>query len=220
LRVELDRIGKELQVLSGSVEEIGHRQKQENKISRGDYEEIESRLENLENLVSLNQERIIRLEKYLNFETTKTTGTGKKETPVSDKKKTGKTVDKNKKPVELELYKSAKAAFDGGDFKAARKGFQVLIKNYPKAENADNAQFWIGETYYNEKWYEKAILEYQKVIDRYPSGNKVRASLLKQGFAFFNLGDNTNSRLILKELISKYPQSNEAEIAKKKLKSF
>ena len=58
-----------------------------------------------------------------------------------------------------------------------------MIQNHPKSSNADNAQFWIGETYYKEKWYEKAILEYQKVIEKYPSGNKAPAALLKTMFA-------------------------------------
>ena len=43
------------------------------------------------------------------------------------------------------------------------KKFKELIERFPKSERADNAQFWIGEIYYREKWYEKAILEYQKV---------------------------------------------------------
>jgi len=48
----------------------------------------------------------------------------------------------------------------------------------------------------------------------------VPASLLKQGFAFLNLGDKANSRLILQELIKKYPKTNEAKIAKDKLKDL
>ena len=96
----------------------------------------------------------------------------------------------------------------------------ALIQRFPKSERADNSQFWIGEIYYREKWYEKAILEYQKVIEKYPKGNKVPASLLKQGFAFSNLGDKSNSRLILEELIKKYPNSNEAKIAKDKVKEL
>jgi TolA-binding protein len=48
----------------------------------------------------------------------------------------------------------------------------------------------------------------------------VQASLLKQGFSFFNLGDKANARLIFTELIKKYPKSNEAKIAKKKLKGI
>ena len=118
---------------------------------------------------------------------------------------------------DAELYAMAKKAFDNKGFETSLKGFQKLIQAYPKSEHADNAQFWIGEIYYREKWYEKAILEYQKVIENYPKGNKVRAALLKQGFAFSNLGDKANARLILKELVKKYPDANEAVIAKKKL---
>jgi tol-pal system protein YbgF len=85
---------------------------------------------------------------------------------------------------------------------------------------ADGAQFWLGEIYYHEKWYEKAILEYQKVIEGYPKGKKTPSALLKQGLAFLNLGDNANAGLILKELIRKFPDSNEANVAKNKLKTL
>jgi tol-pal system protein YbgF len=87
----------------------------------------------------------------------------------------------------------------------ARQGFEDLLKKYPSSSRANNAQFWLGETYYQEKWYEKAILEYQKVIDKYPKDNKVPAALLKQGFAFLSLGDKTNARLVFRELLNKYP---------------
>lgn len=94
------------------------------------------------------------------------------------------------------------------------------MKRFPNSDNADNAQFWIGEIYYRQKWYEKAILEYQTVIEKYPKGNKVQASLLKQGFSFFNLGDKANARLIFNELVRKYPDANEAAIAREKLKTL
>ncbi|MBF0202691.1 MAG: tetratricopeptide repeat protein, partial [Desulfamplus sp.] len=75
-------------------------------------------------------------------------------------------------------------------------------------------------SYYREKWYEKAILEYQRVIEEYPRGNKVMAALLKQGYSFANLGEKGNARLILEELIRKYPQSQEAKSARDKLKAL
>jgi tol-pal system protein YbgF len=129
-------------------------------------------------------------------------------------------VVKTPPPGEDEIYSAAKEAFDQSDYEGARRGFEAFLAAYPQSGNADNAQFWIGETYYREKWYEKAILEYQKVIETYPQGNKVKAALLKQGLSFFNIDDKANARLILKELISKYPRSEEAELAEKKLKGF
>ena len=50
-----------------------------------------------------------------------------------------------------------------------------------------------------------------------PKGNKVPAALLKQGLAFQSLGDSSNSRLILMELVKKYPDSTEAKVARSKL---
>ena len=161
--------------------------------------------------IQLNQmdKRLQYIEQYLNLESA-----GSRSVPKEILPKTEKTLS------DQERYVSAKQAFDQGDLETARSAFEAIIKDFPKSEQADNAQFWIGEIYYREKWYEKAILEYQKVIENYPKGNKVPASLLKQGFAFISLGDKANARLILKELSQKYPESNEGKIALQKLKEI
>jgi TolA-binding protein len=63
-------------------------------------------------------------------------------------------------------------------------------------------------------------LEYQKVLENYPNSNKNAAARLKQGYAFAALGEKANARLILKELITRYPNSQEAKYAKEKLKNL
>jgi TolA-binding protein len=80
--------------------------------------------------------------------------------------------------------------------------------------------FRSGETFFREKLYEKSILEYQKVIEKYPKGNKVPAALLKQGYAFQSLGDKVNARLIFEELVRKHPSTSEAKAASDKLKEL
>jgi tol-pal system protein YbgF len=209
LRVLNNRTREDLQNLIGMLELSEHKLKQ---IS-GAFQDIdkkgEARLVSLEELIEANNQRILKLEAYLNFES-KEQGGPAKAVPAGDQAPLS----------EDELYAGAKQAFDRRDFEKAREGFEALLKQYPQSKNADNAQFWIGEIYYIEKWYEKSILEYQKVIENYPQGNKVPASLLKQGLAFSNIGDKANARLILKELISKYPKSNEAAIAEKKIKGL
>ena len=115
------------------------------------------------------------------------------------------------------LYEKGKAAFVSGKFKTARTVFLDLIKQFPGSDNADNAQFWIGEIYYKNKKYKTAILEYKNVIDNYPDGNKVPGAYLKQALSFSALGEPDMSELLLNELIKKYPKSGEAIIAKKKI---
>jgi tol-pal system protein YbgF len=200
-----DQIKAEMQLISGRIDETDYLLKR--KLSDSD-KITENRLERIEKAAGLNKNRITHLEQYLNFES------DENDLKIKSKPQSRQELSEN------ELYTVSKQAFDAGDFETARKGFKNLINKFPKSAHADNAQFWIGEIYYSEKWYEKAILEYQKVIEKYPKGNKVPASLLKQGFAFLNLGDKANARLILKELVKKYSKSNEAEIATKKLKQL
>ncbi len=210
----IDQLQEEISILKGKLEETDYLLKQKINAFAELSEKREIKLEGIDKITSLNKNRIERLEQYLNFDSTAAIQKGK---PVSNK--TSEKQVKHKL-TENDVYRSAKEAYDKGDFNTAREEFQNLLKEFPKSENADNAQFWIGEIYYREKYYERAILEYQTVIEKYPKGNKVTASLLKQGFAFFNLGDKSNARLILSELIKKYPKSNEAKIAERKLKGI
>ena len=200
-----DQLKAEMQFISGKIDETDYLLSQ--KLSDSD-KMTENRFERIEETAGLNKNRIARLEEYLHFES------DENDLKIKSKPQSGQELSEN------ELYSMSKQAFDAGDFETARNGFKNLINKFPKSVHADNAQFWIGEIYYSEKWYEKAILEYQKVIEKYPKGNKVPASLLKQGFAFLNLGDKANARLILQELVKKYSKSNEAKIATKKLKKL
>ncbi len=199
----------ELQGVRGSLEENEYLLKQRMDATEDLGREIQVKFDKM--AVSLDQieVRLQYIEQYLNLEPA-----------LARTQPPAKEDAEGKKLTDGDLYISSKQAFDQEDFDAARAGFDRIIKDFPKSEHADNAQFWIGEIYYREKWYEKAILEYQKVIENYPKGNKVPASLLKQGFAFLSLGDKANARLILKELAKKYPETNEGKIAVQKLREI
>ena len=217
LRAKFEALNEEIRALNGRIEELEHRLNRQKQTEAEGVKAEEGQIAELAKSTKANDKRIYQIEQYLNFEPSVAKAPAKEpeeKTPAkiipAGQAKNGLSED--------EIYRMAKQAFDQGDSDAARKKFQELIERFPKSERADNAQFWIGEIYYREKCYEKAILEYQKVIENYPNGNKVPASLLKQGLAFLNLGDITNSRLILEELIKKHPKSNEAKIAKDKIK--
>ena len=209
LRAILEEMNEEVRILSGRVEEMEHSLKQQQQNAEELEKKREEKLNRLAEVTDQQSERIARMEQYLNLESTR------KPTAVAPS-----GIPEAGASSEDELYRSAKQAFDQGDSEAARKGFEEFIKRYPKSKNADNAQFWIGEIYYREKWYEKAILEYQNVIEKYPNGNKIPAALLKQGLAFSNIGDKANAKLILEELSRKFPNSNEAKVAAEKLKAL
>jgi tol-pal system protein YbgF len=117
-----------------------------------------------------------------------------------------------------DAYKDAYEIFQKGEYKAAREKFQKYLETHPGSKYADNALYWIGESYYNERSYEKAIVAYDDVVKKYPDGGKTPAALLKQGMAFSSLGDKKSANAIFKKIVEGYPKSEQAATAKKKLK--
>ncbi len=210
LNAELDSIRENLQLLSGRFEEIEHQSQQKFAV----FEKGQQKIDELSLQSAKIDKRLIEIEQYLNLGENATQPPGRNTSSSADQKNAGAETTAD------QIYNESKQAYDNGKLDKARQGFQQLIKTFPQSTNADNAQFWIGESYYREKWYEKAILEYQTVLEKYPKGNKVPAAMLKQGMAFLQLGDKSNARLILKELEKKYPKSNEAKVAAQKLKEF
>jgi len=117
-------------------------------------------------------------------------------------------------------YDAASKLLQGKDYRGAIAQFKRFLRKHPKSTLADNAQYWVGESYYALKEFDQAILEFDVVRRKYPNGDKVPAALLKQGFAFAELGDRVDARLILREVIDRYPQSREAQKAKSKVASL
>ncbi|MBF0469049.1 MAG: tol-pal system protein YbgF [Desulfamplus sp.] len=215
VRDMMESLKVDIQTLRGSLEESEHRLKQASNAAGA------SELGRLDNAVSNNYRRLIKIEQHLGLDSSEPAADGRIAVPGSPSVPEGGVVSGPQPDVsEDALYNAAKATLDAGKNEDARNQFEDFIKRYPASENADNARFWIADSYYRDKWYEKAILEYQRVVEEYSKGNKVPSALLKQAYSFANLGEKGNARLILNELIKRYPQTQEAESAKAKLKTL
>jgi tol-pal system protein YbgF len=206
---EFYELRSELQDLKGSYEETGYQFKRQFDVLEDDMGMLDKKLQKHAESLDVHDKRISRLEEFMGMEPT-ARFEALAQSKFPEKTELGKL-------SEDELYASAKQAYDNGDFQSALQGFELFLEKFSDSDRADNARFWIGEIYFAEQWYERAILEYEKVIKNYPDGNKVAGAYLKQGFSFEKIGENANARLILNELLEKFPDSNEAKIAKKKL---
>lgn len=95
-----------------------------------------------------------------------------------------------------------------------------FIRTNPKSDLDDNAQYWIGSCYYGQHDYNRAIIELNEVLLKYPQGDKVPAALLMLADAFADSGDKIDARLILQKLLSDHPHTDEAALGRRKLKSL
>jgi tol-pal system protein YbgF len=82
---------------------------------------------------------------------------------------------------------------------------------------ADNAQYWLGECYYDRKDYASAVREFRRVVEHYPTGNKVPDALLKVGFTYLALGSMEAGRQTLVQVQRSYPRHEAAQLAAARL---
>jgi len=118
------------------------------------------------------------------------------------------------------LYKSGLSAFNGGQYQLAVQSFQDYLKYYGDTDLASNAQFYIGDCYYNQKNYTQAVEEYNKCLERYPNGNKLPAAQLKKGYALLAMDQKTAGVRELRSLIARYPTAHESALAAQKLRTL
>ena len=220
LRVEMEQLQEDVKKLSGRVEENEHLIKRAVERDLGDQDAARAELSRLKEKVAEMDAAVKRHEEYLGYgmpgaKAKGAPGSGPAGQPEVEKG--SGTVPVEPKSGELVLYEKALASYREGNYEGAIEGFTDFLKKYPNSDRADNAQFWIGESYMALKQYEQAILAFQEVIKKYPDGNKVPNALLRQALAFLEIKDKTSCELLLKKIVKNYPGSSEAKIAEKKL---
>jgi tol-pal system protein YbgF len=124
-------------------------------------------------------------------------------------------------PAQLKvIYDNAYLDLNRGNYALALLGFRDFLGKAPGSDLADNAQYWIGECYYAQHDFAKAIEEFSRLGQDYPQGDKVPAALLKVAYAHLQLEDQAAAKSALEDLIQRFPSSNEAAQARSKLQSI
>jgi len=118
------------------------------------------------------------------------------------------------------LYQNALRDYTSGKYELARQEFSDYLKNFPTSDLAGNAQFYLGEVDYAQSNFQGAVTEYDKVIFEYPKGHKVSAAMLKKGMAEAKLGQKASAVRDLREVVRRFPGSDEARQANSRLKEL
>jgi tol-pal system protein YbgF len=118
------------------------------------------------------------------------------------------------------LYSNGLRDLTGGKYDLAKSEFQDYLKYYGDTDLASNAQFWLGEIAYAQKDYEGAVQAYDKVINNYPKSFKLVPAHLKKGMALLELGQKNSGIKELREIVKRYPGTEEERRARAKLKDM
>ena len=115
------------------------------------------------------------------------------------------------------LYSTALRDFISGKYDLARQEFLDYLKHYGRTQLAGNAQFYIADTYYQQKDYRRAVAEYDKVFGQFPGSYKIAASHLKKGYALLELNEREKGVEELRTLVEKFPGTEEGKWAQARL---
>ncbi len=118
------------------------------------------------------------------------------------------------------LYQNGLRDIQGGKYDLARSEFLDYLKYYGATDLASNAQFYLGEIAYQQKKYDQAVSEYDKVLNNYPKSFKLAPAQLHRAMAFIELGQKTSGVRELREIVKRYPGTEEDRRARAKLKEL
>ncbi|KXX63435.1 tol-pal system protein YbgF [Marichromatium gracile] len=118
---------------------------------------------------------------------------------------------------ERDAYGKAFDLLKARKYDQARAAFESLLGRYPQGRYADNARYWLGETFYGQRDYDAALTAFEDLVRRHPASPKVPGALLKMGYIHFEQRDFEQSRARLEQVIDNYPNSTESRLARARL---
>lgn len=126
---------------------------------------------------------------------------------------------------EVRDYETAFGLYRAGKYADAIDRFQAFLQTHPSSEFADNALFWMGESYFKLNDFEQAAVAFDRVVKRFPKGNKVPDALYRQGVSLQEIGQRTGQQStygpaacqIFRRITDEYPNSERVAEARRQL---
>ncbi len=127
------------------------------------------------------------------------------------------SVPQPEQPGERAEYDQALAVLREGRYAEATQAFNGFLANYPNSSYSDNASYWLGETYYVTRDFDRALATFKGLTEQYPNSPKASDSFLKTGYIYYENKDWPAARQALEEVVNGYPGTTAARLAKDRL---
>jgi len=116
-----------------------------------------------------------------------------------------------------DYYQAAFELLKERRYEPAASAFEQFLARFPDSELANNAQYWLAESYYVTQQYDLALSEFETVIGSFPDSRKVPDALLKTGYCNYELERWDDARRSLTRVQTQYADSTAARLAGQRL---
>jgi len=120
-------------------------------------------------------------------------------------------------PSPSQLFDLATRDLTEGRYPLALQGYRDFLSRFPETELADNAQYGVGECFFAQAAFDSAAVEYARVGERWPQGDRAPAALYKLALSQERLGRTSEARKSFEELVKRFPTSSEAGLARDRI---
>jgi tol-pal system protein YbgF len=117
-------------------------------------------------------------------------------------------------------YDEAFIAVRRNEYDKAIAGFKNFIENCPKHDLAENAHYWLGESFYLTEKYKDAIAEFDFLLDNFKTSGNTSRALYKLGRSHQELGSKKEAKKVFQRIVDEHPGTLEAEQAAKQIKEL
>ncbi|HEX6324014.1 MAG TPA: tol-pal system protein YbgF [Vicinamibacterales bacterium] len=117
-------------------------------------------------------------------------------------------------------FDTAMSDYLSGQFDLAASGFTAYIRAYPTAPDVARAQYYIGESLFQQQLYEEAVTAYGRVIQDHKNSTWEPEALYKQGQSFERLKQVARARQAYELVVKNFPDSNAALLARQRLQAL
>ena len=115
------------------------------------------------------------------------------------------------------LYDTAYADYTAGQWSMAVQGFEAYLKTYPRSELADDAQYYVGESFSGDSKFREAVAAYERVIRDYPQSDILPDAWYKVGITYERLAQPDRARQAYETAVKNFPETDAGRLAKQRL---
>ncbi len=133
---------------------------------------------------------------------------------------TGPALSAEAEALAQTAYDSAFGLLRKSRYQEAIVAFGKVVQDYPTSTVADDAQYWMAESYYVTREFEQALLGFRTVAVRYQASPKAPQALLKIGYIQYDMGAYERARQTLQDVVARFPESRVAIAAKARLEKM
>ncbi len=123
-------------------------------------------------------------------------------------------------PQPEEIHRQVYLDYSRGEYQLAIEESQLFLDDYSDHPLVQEIIFIRGECFMGQEKFFDALKEFSRILQEFPGGKRVPASLLRMAVAYENIGETEVAAGIVRRLVREHPYSEEAALAEERYKDL